>query len=86
MPTPDVVDRYLERLTAEVRAVFGERVAGVWLLGSLAYGRLGPSSDIDVQAAVTDPSPSEIAELVGATTSTVGTRIYRGRRAARGPW
>jgi hypothetical protein len=64
MPTPDAVDRYLERLTAEVRAVFGERVAGVWLLGSLAYGGFGPSSDIDVQAAVTDPSPSEIAELV----------------------
>jgi hypothetical protein len=64
MPTPGVVDRYLEQLVEEIRSVFGDRVAGVWLLGSLAYGGFGPSSDIDVQAAVADPATSEIDRLV----------------------
>jgi hypothetical protein len=36
----------------------------VWVLGSLAYGGFGPSSDIDVQAAATDPTPAEIDALV----------------------
>ena len=65
-PTPDreAIDRYVERVAAEVCGVFGDRVAGVWLLGSLAYGGFGPASDVDIQAAVADPTSQEIDALV----------------------
>jgi hypothetical protein len=58
------VDGYVKRITAETEAVFGDRVVGVWLIGSLAYGGFGPSSDVDIQAAVRDPTGNEIASLV----------------------
>jgi hypothetical protein len=60
----DAVDWYLERVVAEIGAVFADRVVGVWVLGPLAYGGFGPTSDIDVQAAVRDPTVREIAALV----------------------
>lgn len=63
MPPQKIVRRYVGRVVAEVRAVFEDRVVGVWLLGSLAYGGFGPSSDVDIQAAVRDPHPAEVAAL-----------------------
>ena len=46
---PDEVTRYLHAVTARVRDVFGERVVGVYMTGSLALGdyRSG-RSDIDL--------------------------------------
>lgn len=64
VPDRDTLDRYVDRIAAEVCEVFGDRVVGVWLLGSLAYGGFGPASDVDIQAAVVDPSDEEIARLV----------------------
>jgi hypothetical protein len=60
----EAVDRYVERIANAVEAAFGDRVSGVWLIGSLAYGGFGPSSDVDVQAAVRDPADGEVASLV----------------------
>ena len=35
----------------------------MWLIGSLAYGGFGPSSDVDIQVAVHGPTQREIAAL-----------------------
>lgn len=64
MPDRDRLDRYVARIAGEVCQVFDNRVVGVWLLGSLAYGGFGPASDIDIQAAVAEPTEEEIARLV----------------------
>jgi hypothetical protein len=63
-PGGEALDRYVDRIAAEVLGVFGDRVAGVWLLGSLAYGGFGSTSDVDVQAAVALPTDEEITALV----------------------
>ena len=57
--------RYLEALTAEVTAVLGGRVVGVYAHGSLLLGGYLPTrSDIDVLVVVEDPlSPDEQADL-----------------------
>jgi hypothetical protein len=60
----DAGERYAGRVTEEVRSVFGDRVVGVWLIGSLAQGGFGPTSDIDIQAAVVQPTGEEIEDLV----------------------
>jgi len=64
MPDRNTLNRYVERIAAETCDVFGDRVIGVWLLGSLAYGGFGPASDVDIQAAVVEPTDEEIARLV----------------------
>lgn len=64
IPERDTLDRYVDRVASAVCDVFGDRVVGVWLLGSLAYGGFGPASDVDIQAAVVDPTDEEIAHLV----------------------
>jgi len=64
MPDRNALDRYVERIAAETCDVFGDRVIGVWVLGSLAYGGFGPASDVDIQAAVAEPSDEEIARFV----------------------
>jgi len=57
--------RYLEALTAEVAAVLGGRLVGVYAHGSLLLGGCLPTrSDIDVLVVVEDPlSPDEQADL-----------------------
>jgi hypothetical protein len=56
---------YLRELTAQAISVFGERLTGVWLLGSGAYGGFGEGSDLDVQAATeTAPTPRELEALI----------------------
>ena len=57
--------RYLEALTAEVTAVLGGRLVGVYAHGSLLLGGYLPTrSDIDVLVVVEDPlSPGEQADL-----------------------
>ena len=57
--------RYLEALTAEVTAVLGGRLVGVYAHGSLLLGGYLPTrSDIDVLVVVEDPlSPDEQADL-----------------------
>ncbi len=60
----DAVERYVERVAEAVDAVFDDRVVGVWLLGSLAYGGFGPGSDVDIQAAVREPTDDGVAALV----------------------
>jgi hypothetical protein len=57
--------RYLEALTAEVRAVLGGRLVGVYAHGSLLLGGYVPArSDIDVLVVVEDPlSPDEQRDL-----------------------
>ncbi len=59
--------RYLEALTAEVAAVVGDRVVGVYAHGSLLLGGYLPErSDIDVLVIVEDRlSPEEQADLAG---------------------
>jgi hypothetical protein len=64
IPDRQTVDRYVDLIAAAVCDVFGDRVVGIWLLGSLAYGGFGPSSDVDIQAAVLDPADEDIAALV----------------------
>jgi hypothetical protein len=60
----ETAERYAGRIADEVRSVFGDRVAGVWLIGSLAHGGFGPTSDVDIQVAVDKPTGDEIAALV----------------------
>ena len=57
--------RYLEALTAEVTAVLGGRLVGVYAHGSLLLGGYLPTrSDIDVLVVVEDPlTPEEQADL-----------------------
>ena len=57
--------RYLQALTAEVTAVLGARVVGVYAHGSLLLGGYLPTrSDIDVLVVVADPlSSAEQADL-----------------------
>lgn len=62
LPIP--VREYLRELTDRVVSVFGGRTVGVWLIGSAAYGGYTQNSDLDVQAAVEDPTASEVASLV----------------------
>jgi hypothetical protein len=59
----EAVDEYVERIADEIELVFVDRVGGVWLLGSLAYGGFGPSSDVDIQAAVCHPTAGDIETL-----------------------
>jgi len=61
---PTDVRGYLRELTERILAVFGDRTVGVWLIGSAAYGGFAEGSDLDVQAAVADPTDSEVATLV----------------------
>jgi hypothetical protein len=50
------IDDYLNRLCARVAEVAAERLLGVWVVGSAATGDFDPaSSDLDVQAIVTQP-------------------------------
>lgn len=60
----EAAEQYAGRVAEEVRAVFGDRVNGVWLIGSLAHGGFGPTSDVDIQAAVDRPTRDEIQALV----------------------
>lgn len=64
MPLREAAERYAERIATEVQSVFGDRVVGVWLIGSLAYGGFGPTSDVDIQGTVHGPTGEEIARLV----------------------
>ena len=57
------VRSYADAVGAAVEATFGDRLVGVWLLGSHAYGGATESSDIDIQAAVHDAAPEEVSEL-----------------------
>ena len=50
---PEDVTRYLHAVTARVRGVFGDRVVGVYMTGSLALSDYRPGrSDIDLMAVV----------------------------------
>ncbi len=60
---PEPVLDYLGRLVDEITFVFGDRVVGVWTIGSLAYGGFGKGSDIDVQTAVEEPREVEALGL-----------------------
>ncbi|MEL7207476.1 MAG: nucleotidyltransferase domain-containing protein [Actinomycetota bacterium] len=64
-PTPlsAAVATYADAVANAVNEVFGRRRRGVWLVGSHAYGGATPLSDIDIQAAVHEPKPDEVADL-----------------------
>ena len=48
MPDRDTLDRYVDQPASEVRGLLGDRVAGVWLLGSLAFGGFGLAGHVDI--------------------------------------
>ena len=59
---------YLEELVARLRRIAGDRLVGVWLMGSAALGDFDPGhSDLDVQAVTSDRLPlAEREAIVGA--------------------
>jgi hypothetical protein len=61
------LDGYLREVTARVVSVLGERVVGVWLVGSGALGDLDPRrSDVDVQAVAAEPlDDGDLRRLAG---------------------
>lgn len=65
MSLREAAERYADRVADEVRSVFEDRAVGVWLIGSLAHGGFGPTSDVDIQAAVDKPGDDAIRALVG---------------------
>ena len=58
MVVTPVVDQYLDELVARIELIFGQRLTGVWLLGSAAYGGFSDKSDLDVPAAIEGPPSS----------------------------
>ena len=61
---------YLAELVERLRAVVGERLVGVWLVGSAALGDFdAASSDLDVQGVTTERLPRVERRLVAETTS-----------------
>jgi hypothetical protein len=64
---PPEVSRYLDRLVGELRLVLGDRLSGVYALGSLALGGFRPCrSDIDVYAVVDRPLDEDVKLSVAA--------------------
>jgi hypothetical protein len=64
---PSQVSRYLERLVGELRLVLGDRLCGVYGLGSLALGDFRPSrSDLDVYGVVDWPLDDELKLAVAS--------------------
>jgi hypothetical protein len=61
------VDAYPAEVARRVRLALGDRLVGVWLVGSLALGDFEPGrSDIDIQAVATGPAPlDERRQLAG---------------------
>ena len=58
MSGADPVNAYAREVARRVRDVLGDRLVGVWLVGSLALGDFEPGrSDIDIQAVATGPVP-----------------------------
>lgn len=63
MSEPSEVALYVREVAATVEAVFGDRLCGVWLIGSHSYGGANEASDIDIQACVRDATSAEITDL-----------------------
>ena len=59
---------YLDELVARLRGIAGDRLVGVWLMGSAALGDFDPArSDLDVQAVTSERLPlAEREAIVGA--------------------
>ncbi len=57
------MERYCNAVASAVEDVFGTRLVGVWLIGSHSYGGATIESDIDIQAAVSDPTAPEVQDL-----------------------
>ena len=68
MTFADPPTAYLEELVARLRRIAGDRLVGIWLMGSAALGDFDPSrSDLDVQAVTTERLPLPDREaIVGA--------------------
>jgi hypothetical protein len=67
MALPPEVSRYLDRLVGELLLVLGDRLSGVYGLGSLALGDFRPGrSDIDVYAVVDRPLDEDVKLSVAA--------------------
>jgi hypothetical protein len=62
------VQDYLDELVARLRSRLGERLQGVWVVGSGALGDFDPArSDIDVQAVASErPARAELEDLAAA--------------------
>jgi predicted nucleotidyltransferase len=55
----------LDRLVEGLEEIFGDRLAGVYLHGSIALGCYGPHSDVDVLVAIRRPSTPEERHRLG---------------------
>ena len=66
MPTEPTA--YLDEVVARLRRLAGDRLLGVWLMGSAALGDFDPSrSDLDVQAVTTERLPLPDREAIVAS-------------------
>ncbi len=67
MTFADLPTAYLEELVARLRRVAGDRLVGVWLMGSAALGDFDPGrSDLDVQAVTSERLPLAEREAIVA--------------------
>jgi hypothetical protein len=58
---------YLEELVVRLRGIAGDRLVGVWLMGSAALGDFDPGrSDLDVQAVTSERLPLAEREAIVA--------------------
>jgi hypothetical protein len=67
---PEAESRYLATLVERLRSRLGDRLVGVYLFGSAAYGAFTPgSSDLDVQAVVTDALAEDEKHAITASVA-----------------
>lgn len=69
-PLPDAEIAYLDRLVGALTEQLGNRLVGVYLFGSAAYGAYQPGfSDLDVQAVTTEVLPAHTRRSIAEAIS-----------------